>query len=530
MAEKKMRRKKEEFGAGREDLVCFGDPVEKFISFLPLATCIVNSAEAITNTNRAFNGLTGYNSSEISAKPLNDIFSEKGEVKAMLDRIKKTGAAADQDLTLISKEKKEIHVKVFVSARRDRKNNFSGYFLAVTSISEIKKSREALEEKVKERTKELEDLKLALLNILEDVEGARKKAEEEKNKTLAVITNFTDGLVVFDKNNKLSLINTRAEYFFGVKSAEVFEKTFPEIYRLPSMSFLSGILEGGDEGVFRKEISLKEDLILEASKVPITRDKERVGILVVLHDITREKRVERMKSEFVSISAHQLRTPLAAIKWTLRMILDGDAGSVNQEQKELLNKTYLSNERMIFLINDLLDVTRIEEGRDLYKPILADIESVIQFVVNSYKEETQRRKIKLEFKKPASGAPKVLLDVEKMRLAIQNLLDNAIKYSLAGGEVTVSLRYDKKEIEVAVRDTGVGIPQYQRERIFTKFFRGSNVIKMETDGSGLGLFIVKNIIEAHGGRIWFASEENKGTTFYFTIPVREEFEEFLKDF
>jgi len=123
-----------------------------------------------------------------------------------------------------------------------------------------------------------------------------------------------------------------------------------------------------------------------------------------------------------------------------------------------------------------------------------------------------------------------MLDVEKMRLAINNLVDNAIRYTPPGGRVTVSLSYDKKEIEFSVKDTGVGIPKDQQERVFTKFFRGANVMRMATEGTGLGLFITKNIIEAHGGKIWFESEENVGTTFHFTIPLKEEFGEFLKEF
>jgi len=120
--------------------------------------------------------------------------------------------------------------------------------------------------------------------------------------------------------------------------------------------------------------------------------------------------------------------------------------------------------------------------------------------------------------------------VEKIRLAINNLLDNAIRYTPAGGRVTVSLSRGKKEIELSVKDTGVGIPKDQQERVFTKFSRGANVIRMATEGSGLGLFITKNIIEAHGGKIWFESGEGKGTTFYLTLPTKEEFTEFLKEF
>jgi len=395
-----------------------------------------------------------------------------------------------------------------------------------TKLKELEESRTALMNMLED----IEESKKALVNILGDVEEARGKAEEEKNKTLAVITNFSDGLLVFDKEGKLSLINPQAEDFFKVRGKEIIDKSIIELGTFPTIKPVVTLVGKEIKGIFRKEIQIKENLVLEVSTIPIMREEEKMGTLVILHDITREKMIERMKTEFVSLSAHQLRTPLSAIKWTLRMLLDGDLGPILKEQREFIEKTYKSNERMINLINDLLDVTRIEEGKYLYKPILTDFEPICQFVINSYREEVERRKLKIEFKKPEKKLPRVKVDVEKIRLAIQNLLENAIRYTKSGGEISVSLRDLKKEIEFSVRDTGVGIPKDQQARVFTKFFRAANVIRMETEGSGLGLFITKNIVEAHGGRIWFESEEGKGTTFYFTLPVKEEFTEFLKGF
>lgn len=378
--------------------------------------------------------------------------------------------------------------------------------------------------------KDMEDARKALTNMLEDVEGERNKAEEEKNKTLTIINNFTDGLFVFDKENRLSLINPQTEVFFDVKARDLFGKSVFELNTFPTLEPLVRLLGREIKGVFRKELSIKGDLILEVSTIPMMIGEKKLGALVILHDITREKIIEKMKTEFVSLSAHQLRTPLSAIKWTLRMLLDGDLGLITKEQREFIEKTYNSNERMINLINDLLDITRIEEGRYLYKPILTDIEPVVQFVVNSYKEEIEKKKINFEFKKPEEKLPKVMIDVEKIRLAVQNLLDNALRYTPIGGQVTIAVNRVTKEIELSVKDTGIGIPRDQQARVFTKFFRGANVLRMETEGSGLGLFITKNIIEAHGGRVWFKSKEGEGTTFYFTLPIKEEFEGFLKEF
>jgi len=367
----------------------------------------------------------------------------------------------------------------------------------------------------------------ALLNMLEDVEESRRKVEEERDKTGAIITNLTDGLLVFDEEGKLSLINPQAEDFFKVRGKEIIDKSIIELGTFPTIKPVVTLVGKEIKGIFRKEIQIKENLVLEVSTIPIMREEEKLGTLMILHDITREKMIERMKTEFVSLSAHQLRTPLSAIKWTLRMLLDGDLGPILKEQREFIEKSYGSNERMINLINDLLDVTRIEEGRYLYKPVFANIEPIVQFVINSFKKEIEEKNLQFEFKKPEEKLPAVKVDVEKIKLAIQNLLENAIRYTRPGGEVIISLKYAKGEIELSIKDTGVGIPKDQQARVFTKFFRAANVIRMETEGSGLGLFIAKNIIEAHGGRIWFESEEGKGTTFYFTLPVGKEF---LKEF
>ncbi len=378
----------------------------------------------------------------------------------------------------------------------------------------------------------IEETRRALLNMLEDIEGARKRAEEEKNKTLTIISNLSDGLLVFNKEGKLALINPQAESFFNVRSEEIVGSPVYELGKVSSFSSLANLLGEEIRGIFRKELQVKGNLTLEISTIPMIIGEEKLGNLVILHDITREKMVERIKTEFVSLAAHQLRTPLSAIKWTLDMLLDGDLGEITKEQRDFIGKTYQSNERMITLINDLLDVTRIEEGKYLYQPTLTDLGSIVQFVVNSYKEEVQRKKLNLEFKKPMFQLPKIVLDVEKIRLVVQNLLENAIKYTPSGGKITVSLKHlkEKKEIELQVQDTGVGIPKDQQERVFTKFFRAANIIRLDTEGSGLGLFISKNIIEAHGGRIRFESEEGKGATFYLNLPIKEEFVEFLKEF
>jgi PAS domain S-box-containing protein len=526
-----------------EDISLLQDYVEDLFNFLPIPICFISPRGVILEANLALKEISGYKTEEIIGKPIEEIF-KKEEIKKLLKEASKKELAREKETVFIAREGKEIPVSLSIKIRKSPEGETLGYFLGFFDLTQIKVAETQLKEKIKEfeelrekemvlriremakskdierKVEELEKTRMALMNILEDVEEERKRAEEEKNKTIAVITNFTDGLLVFDKEGKVSLINPQAENFFKVKREELIGKSILELSTFPYFGPIVKKLGREIKGVFRKEVPIREDLILELTTVPIIGEGEKIGSLVILHDVTREKEIERMKTEFVSISAHQLRTPLSAIKWTLKMFLDGDLGKITKEQGEFLEKIYQSNERMINLINDLLNVTRIEEGRYLYNPVLADIVQICQSVIDSYKEEMEKKNLKFIFEKPKE-LPKVRVDVEKISLAIQNLLENAIRYNREGGEIEITLEEKEGKIKFSIKDTGIGIPKNQQHRVFIKFFRAPNALRMETEGSGLGLFITKNIIEAHGGKIWFESEEGKGTTFYFTLPVAQ---------
>lgn len=371
---------------------------------------------------------------------------------------------------------------------------------------------------------QLEDTRRALLNMLEDTEQARRQAEEDRKKTHLIIADLVDGLLVFNTEGRLELINPQGERIFHVEGVQTLGKSFGELASLPAFGELLGMLQKEEDRLFRKEFTI-EQTVLEVTELPF-----EAGTMLILHDITREKEIERMKTEFVSLAAHQLRTPLSAIKWSLQMLLAGDMGPVDEKQKEFLSKTYESNERMIRLINDLLNVTRIESGRYFYQLSFTQMEDIIEAQIQLYKEEADRRGITLTFVRPQQQSPKALVDSEKMSIVIQNLVDNALHYTLRGGEVTVSLTHDTKELRILVKDTGLGIPKREQVRVFEKFFRASNVKKVHTEGSGLGLYIAKHIVEIHGGKISLESVEGKGTTFTCVIPLKEEMEEFLKKF
>lgn len=250
-----------------------------------------------------------------------------------------------------------------------------------------------------------------------------------------------------------------------------------------------------------------------AAKLLVRRDIELSEANKKLQEL------DTIKSEFVSIVAHQLRTPLSAIKWTLKMLIDGDLGMLNQEQADFLSKGYESNEHLIRLINDMLNVSRIDAGKFQYFFYMTHIEDIVDEAIKYARDIARRKNIEITFKKSSAELPLIYIDPEKIRLSLQNIFDNAIKYTPQGGKIEVIVKKTQNVIEISIKDSGIGIPKDQQKNIFTKFFRGTNALKMQTEGSGLGLFLAKNIIEKHGGKIWFQSVENKGTTFFISVPI-----------
>lgn len=359
----------------------------------------------------------------------------------------------------------------------------------------------------------------ALLNILEDNEKARQAAEEEQRKTTAIIENFVDGLITVNQNNIITTVNPRAQEIFHLQQTEGHP-----INILTENELFAPILEeimtdGKLQEVNRDRVTL-DDTTIEVTTVSITGVEGADQWLIVLRDVSRDVLVQQMKTEFVSVAAHQLRTPLSAIKWSLKML--EKEGDLNEKQEDLLQKTYISNEHLIQLINDLLNVSHIEEGRFLGEVEKQSLVPIVQSVIKEHQQYIEKQDLDLQFKLQLTKEqelPLVKIDKEKMKIVMDNLIGNAIDYTPSGGRVRVRLTRQGNKIRFSVEDNGIGIPEEQQDRVFERFFRSKNALKKKTEGTGLGLFITKNIIEAHHGKIWFESVRGQGTTFYFTLPI-----------
>jgi signal transduction histidine kinase len=224
------------------------------------------------------------------------------------------------------------------------------------------------------------------------------------------------------------------------------------------------------------------------------------------------------KSDFVSVAAHQLRTPLTGVKWSYAALLDPKTGPLNKDQKQLLEDGLAAITNTVDLINDLLNVAHVEEGKYKFDFKRQSLLPIAQQAIAGLKMVADEKKITLFSKMPDSGLPDLNLDGEKIQLALTNLVDNAIKYTPEGGRIDFMVSQEQGLVKIVVQDSGIGIPKSQKGRLFTKFFRAENAVGVQTSGTGLGLYMVKSIIERHGGKISVDSAEGKGSTFIITLP------------
>ena len=411
-----------------------------------------------------------------------------------------------------------------------------GVQLIINDLAELSDRKDKIQKE------EVRTLKKAESGLVEEVEDKTQELIKEKAHMETIIENLSSGLIEYDSSFSVKRINAAAEKILGIKREDVMDsKVIPEnkehegkesltVVSYPVLAKkgkrLSKEAFGEDVSVHELTVDFPSTRELEVVTIPLTNSKtgEREGFVKIIRDITKEKEISRSKSDFINIAAHQLRTPLSAVKWVLRMILDGDVGSLGSSQRKLLDKGYETNEKMIRLVNDLLNVARIEDDRFGYVFKEGNIVEVITDAVDELRLMAEKGDIDLIFEKP-DNIPLFVFDFSKIQLAFHNLINNAIKYTRAGGTVKVSLERNGNEVVAKVQDTGIGIPESQIKQMFKKFFRAENVMRLQVGGSGLGLFIVKDIIARHGGTITVKSIENKGTTFTLRTPIRYTIEE-----
>ena len=396
-----------------------------------------------------------------------------------------------------------------------------------------------LEKKVSEKTFELEKNKndlenqqKAILNILDDVDSEKKNISLEKEKIDAILHSIGDGVFVVDEKLEIVMINNVTSEISGFSEKELIGKKYNSVLKFifekngeENRKFIDlAISTGKVQEMANHTILIKKD----KNKVPVAdsaaplKNKEGkvIGCVVVFRDVFKEREIDRMKTEFVSLASHQLRTPLTSIKWYTELLLaDEKNDKLVGEKREFIQEIQEGNKRMIDLVNDLLNVSHIETGKKFV--IDKKEEDIILIIEQAIKEQeviAKQKNIKIVYDGKPEGKLTVSIDGTKIKQIIQNFISNAIKYSPKETTITVGFKEDDGQHIFYVKDQGAGIPKEQQGQIFEKFFRASNVILTGVEGTGLGLYIAEAIIKGHGGKIWFESVENEGTTFFISLP------------
>lgn len=396
----------------------------------------------------------------------------------------------------------------------------------------------------KQIEQDLKNAKIAAGNVLEDLQIEKEMLAGAKAKDEAMLASIGDGVIIVDVAGKITFMNRVAQDLLGWKDTESIgtllfdivpienEKGDPvEAGARPMAIALAGRgpVAGAGE-IFapspQKNISIpyyyvrkdKTRFPAAITVAPVLLKNTLVGAIEVFRDITKEREIDRAKSEFVSLASHQLRTPLTTINWYSEMLLKSGATEHIERQKEYLEKIHAGSRQMVMLVNMLLDVSRIELGTLVVELKPTNVPALLSEVLNEQKPQIDGKKITIE-NDFSSDIPICKTDGNLLRTVFQNLLSNAVKYTEARGHINTSMSLDDEgNVLITFSDTGYGIPKKDHAHIFTKMFRADNIKEKGAEGTGLGLYIVKSVLAALGGSIRFESEENKGAKFFVTLP------------
>ena len=465
---------------------------------------LVSSDFHIKEVNQAFTLLTGYDSNEASKHSLLD-FINQDDRASFETEMKKVFSSRDDTSYIKTRFIKQNNETLWLDCYLTKKEKFSEVFVVAVDKTEEENS------------------KGSLLKI-------NRQIAEDKARIDAMLKNIGEGIIGVTDKGEIYYINQAAEDMLGIKLDLVLGRTFiQEVKFLDEKGNVTSVesnplrtaMNSGNV-VYNKEMyfenSLKEKFPVAVAASPVILQNLVIGGVIIFRDITREKEIDRMKTEFISLASHQLRTPLSAMKWFSEMLIDGDLGQLSEEQMKVIRNINKSNQRMIELVNSLLNISRIESGRLIIDPEPTFLKEIVDEIVVELQPKIEEKHHKL-IVSVHGDLPKINVDPKLIRHVYMNLLTNAIKYTNPNGEITVLISKNDTEIISQVSDNGLGIPKAQQDRIFDKFFRADNVVRVVTDGTGLGLYLIKAIVESSGGRIWFKSDEGKGTSFWFALPL-----------
>ncbi len=368
------------------------------------------------------------------------------------------------------------------------------------------------------------------------LQKANRQLEHDSAEDQAILSSIGEGLIVTDRNGGIILANPYAEQMLGWSKAQMLGQSIYSFLPLldehnesieQSRRPLARALASGQKITtqdFSYSIKNGRVIPLAITASPVILDGQTVGAIEVFRDITEERKIDRAKSELISLASHQLRTPLAGINWYVEALVKEEVGKLNSTQKKYLEEVYNANLKLVEMVYDFLNVSRIELGTFNLKLSSVNLKEVSQGIIKELEPTVKAKKLKLA-ERYRGEIEQVPIDRKVIRITLQNLITNSVKYTPPRGRVYISIILEKPKgkptLRVTVADTGVGIPKKDQDKIFSKLFRADNIKPLDANGTGLGLYIVKSFVQLCGGKIWFKSRENRGTTFYVDLPLEQ---------
>lgn len=345
----------------------------------------------------------------------------------------------------------------------------------------------------------------------------------EKNKSVAIVMSISDPLMVLDTNYKITLINNAFENFFNIKEADVVNKYFLEAVRNSDLyDHIHAVVKNNDSNNSKiiSFISGDKDFYFNViANIVKNTDNNITGLVLLFQNVTRLKQIEKMKANFISTVSHEFKTPLTSIMIGASLITDENIGELNEKQRKIIDTIKEDGEKLSELVTNLLQLSKIESDKSIFQIQPCSVIGIADNCIRGFYDVAESKEIKL-FYDIDDNLPKVKADQEKICWVINNLISNALKFTNAGDEICVSAQVQHGKMCISVKDTGIGIPEEYREKIFDKFVQVKDY-RSESHGTGLGLTISKEIVEAHGGEIWCESKLDVGSIFTFTLPLVE---------
>ena len=494
------------------------DYVDSVVSSMNDSLFVISPDRTIASINASASRLLGYEPSDLEGRSIDLIFPPSFNLLSPegWQEIATGSALSNVDTHLLTKDGREVQASLSVAPMFDRQGKLRGAVGVARDVSEIQ--RLLLE--LQRRSEELEHHRVVLTSMLEDNDRARISAETERHKTQAAVDSMAEGLVMFSAAGELLLINPAARRMMRMGDEDEANSTsISKSLGLDISPFLSSDKDDAEARLLHDAIvgeTVKHTIRIEG--IPVGEPGRRVGSMLVLRDVTRERQLDEAKHELLTNVSHELRTPLAAISNILSNALVGVTGTISDKLRSHLEIAKINSKRLANIIDNLLDIASLDAGNVMIRREQTDFISLAEEVLESVEAEVAQKGIKLVREIPAEPL-NVYCDPSAISQVIRNLLSNAIRFTPQDGIASLSIKHEDGKVEVAVTDSGVGIPIEDQRSIFERFHQVGRTYGPGEKGLGLGLPISRHLVELHGGSIGLTSTPNRGSRFHFVLPL-----------